>query len=85
MYRTDDHSTTLEVRWTVLTYHNLPLHEKYLPQTNLATSNPSEEAQYRRVQYYNRLQNQTGINLDVLVGSHIRRTIFHDKNISVHS
>ena len=26
-----------------------------------------EEAQYRRVRYYNRLQNQTGINLDVLV------------------
>ena len=77
MYRTDDHSTTLEVRWTVLTYLNLPLHEKYLPQTNLATSNPSEEAQYRRVQYYNRLQNQTGINLDVLVKIDKLNTCFH--------
>ena len=36
-------------------------------QADLIASDPGEAAQYRRVQYYNRLQNQTGINLDVLV------------------
>ena len=47
--------------------HRRPFHYSG-SQANIATSDPSEEAQYRRFQYYNRLQNQTGINLDVLVG-----------------
>ena len=46
--------------------HRRPFHYSG-SQGNIATSDPSEEAQYRRFQYYNRLQNQTGINLDVLV------------------
>merc|ERR1719209_1185018 len=32
----------------------------------LTGADPVEEAHYRRYQYYTRLQNQTGINLDVL-------------------
>ena len=36
-------------------------------QADLQSSDGQESAQYRRFQYYNRLQNQTGINLNVLV------------------
>jgi len=36
------------------------------PMAGTVEADPVEEAHYRRYQYYTRLQNQTGVNLDVL-------------------